>query len=585
MNIFRNRGGIQRLFIVLNVLVFLALLFVEQVFLWNYRETIAQSMRTLTRAGADQIFNDINQMWYELNLISGTLSRSEAMRAYVRSEVRDNQAFKALRSAVHLTQLAADNIDSIIVTDFKDIRLFAYGAVDSQVLKSAERAIDNGLVIKNPVHLQSGEGDNRLTYCINCTDSAADGSTLYTIILYNLKQIRDAFKAVGSDYGIDMVLLDGRNDPIIESLTMNEVRRSDVMAGIRSGMLPDDGLFVQTRSFSLLRWHLVAFVHDSTLSGRMAAVTRFAWLMGAFMFLILCAFIVLLRRHINAPIRQILDFMRSQAQHGPQGHLELRNKNELNYIAEGLNDMLDKQRLMTQENLRSKDRIYRTELAQKQSEIAALTHQINPHFLYNTLDCMRGMASTGGMADLEEIISAMAYIFRYATQARPYVSIEEEMQSIARYMTIIRIRHGGRIEAVLDVEASAREVRIPKMLLQPIVENAVMHGLEAVSRKGLLQITVRREEGYLHLTVRDNGLGMNEAGLLRLRGGLYGSCDDAKERFDHIGLANIHRRIRLLYGEECGLAVESQEGIGTEVTIRVLAAPPAQPLHGEGESI
>ncbi len=585
MNIFRSRGGIQRLFIVLNVLVFLALLFVEQVFLWNYRETIAESMRTLTRAGADQIFNDINRMWYELNLISGTLSRSEAMNAYVRSETRDNQVFQALRSAVRLTQLAAENIDSIIVTDFKDTRLFAYGAADSQVLQSAKRAIDNGLIVKNPVHLQSGEGGNGLTYCINCTDSAADGSTLYTIIVYNLQQMRDSFKAVGSDYGIDMVLLDGRNNPIIESLSLDEAQRAGVMAVIRSGTLPDDGLFAQTRSFSLLRWHLMAFVHDSTLSGRMATVTRFAWVMSVFMFLILCAFIVMLRRHINAPIRQILDFMRSQAQHSPQGHLELRNKNELSYIAEGLNEMLDQQRLMTRENLRSKDRIYRTELAQKQSEIAALTHQVNPHFLYNTLDCMRGMASAGGMGDLEEIISAMAYIFRYATRARPYVSIEEEMQSIARYMTIVRIRHGGRIEAVLDVEDSAGELRIPKMLLQPIVENAVLHGLEAVSRKGLLQITVRREEGYLRLTVRDNGLGIDEAGLSRLRSGLYGSCDDAKERFDHIGLANIHRRIRLLYGEECGLTVESQEGMGTEVTIRILAAPPAQPPRSEGEAV
>lgn len=573
------------MFIFLNAFIFFAFLLVEQVFLWNYRETIAENMRTLAQAGADQIFNNINQMWYELNLLSGTLSRSEAMRAYVRSDVRDEQVFQALRSAVHLTQLASDSIDSIIVTDFQNVKLFAYGNVDNLVLKGAKSAISNGLVIKNPVHLQSGEGENRLTYCINCTDSASDGSTLYTIIVYNLQQIRDALKAVGGDFGINMVLLDGNNEPIIESLTLDEAQRNEVMENIRTGAMLCDELYVQRRSFSLLRWHLIAFVHKSEPERRMAAVTRFAWVMNIFMFIILCSFSVMLRKHINEPIRQILDFMRNQSRQVSNEHLELKNKNELNNIAEGLNDMLDRQRQMMKENMHSKDLIYRTELAQKQSEIAALTHQINPHFLYNTLDCMRGMASAGCMGDLEEIISAMAYIFRYATRAKPYVCIGEEMQSIARYMTIVRIRHGGRIEVVLDVEESSRDLLIPKMILQPIVENAVMHGLEAVSRKGLLHINVRQEDGYLYLAVCDNGMGMNEAGLRKLRCKLYGTYDDTKERFDHIGLANIHRRIRLLYGEECGLTVESQEGMGTKVTIQILTTPPVQQLHGDGEAL
>ncbi len=573
MKTFQNKGGIQRLFLFWNVLVFVALLFVEQVFLWNYRETIVDNMRTLTRAGADQIFSDINMMWYELNLISGTLSRSEAMRAYVRAEARDGQVFQALRSAVHLTQLAADNIDSIIVTDFLDIELFAYGAADRQVLKGAKWAINNGLIIKNPVHLQSVEGGNRLTYCINCTDSAADGSTLYTIIVYNMKQIRDAFSAVGGDYGINVLLLDGNSEPIMESLSLDDGQRTQILDQIRSGEPPDERLFMQSRSFSLLRWHLMAFVHESALTRRMAMVSRFAWVMNIFMLTILCAFLVMLRKHINEPIRQILDFMRAQALYSRPGHLELRNKNELNHIADGLNDMLDKQRLMTQENLLSKERIYRIELMQKQSEIAALTHQINPHFLYNTLDCMRGMASMGGMADLEEIISAMAYIFRYATRATPYVTVEEEMQSIARYMTIVRIRHGGRIKVTLHVEPSARELKIPKMLLQPIVENAVIHGLETVNRDGMLSIHVHREGDCLYMKVCDNGLGMDEAELDRLRGELDGAYDDGQERYDHIGLANIHRRIRLLYGVGCGLSVDSKVGAGTEVSIRILTEP------------
>src|SRR5699024_8105395 len=152
-----------------------------------------------------------------------------------------------------------------------------------------------------------------------------------------------------------------------------------------------------------------------------------------------------------------------------------------------------------------------------QSEIAALTHQINPHFLYNTLDCMRGMAFAGRMEDLEETISSLAYLFRYATQAGGYVRVEEEIGSIRRYMNIIRIRCGGRIDTCYAVDEDVSGLQMPKMTLQPIVENAVLHGLEKVNRRGTLRISARREADMLQLEVADDGSGMDAVALNRLR--------------------------------------------------------------------
>ncbi len=567
-----KRGGIQRLLLIVMLLVFISLLAVERIFLLYYHESIKESARTLTNTRADELFDDINEMWYQLNLISATFSRSDAMRAYVRSTNDDTQMMQVLRSAVYMTQLAASNIDSIIVTDFADVELFAYGEMDRQVLKSAERAMQNGLVVKNPVHMQLGTGSAARMYCINRTDARTDGTFLYTIIVYNIDSLRQKLEAVtGEDYGTNLLLLDGNGIPLIESVTLEGRERAQAMSDLRAGETPVDTLFLQKRGFSLMRWQLIAFVQEEALLRRMAMAVRFAYVMGISVFLLLSVFFFVLRKQVNEPIGQILDFMRSQTRDFPQATLELKTKNELDQIAQGLNAMLKRQREMVRENLESKERLYETELSQKQSEIAALTNQINPHFLYNTLDCMHGMALAGGMSDLEEIISSMAYIFRYATRSSAYVRVEEEIESIVRYMNIVRIRHGGRIGACYEIDRETLGLLIPKMILQPIVENAVSHGLETVNRPGALRIHVWREADGLYLTVRDDGKGMDRETLDCLRAGLILDRADTADRSTHIGLTNIHRRIRLLHGPSCGVTVESELGQGTTVTLRLQA--------------
>ena len=572
MQLLPRRGGIQRLLLIVMLLVFITLLAVERIFVLYYHESIKESARVMTNARADELFEDINAMWYQLNLISATFSRSDAMRAYVRSTDDSAQMMQVLRSAVYMTQLAANNIDSIIVTDFADVELFAYGEMDFQVIESAKRAMKNGLVVKNPVHMQLGTGPTARMYCINRSDEREDGTFLYTIIVYNIDSLRQKLEAVtDGDYGANLLLLDGGGIPLIESVTLTGQARAQAMADLRAGEAPADTLYLQTRGFSLMRWQLIAFVQEDALLRRMAMVMRFAYLMGFSVFLLLSVFFFVLRKQVNEPIGQILDFMRRQAQDSSEETLELKTKNELDQIAQGLNAMLKQQRQMVRENLKDKERLYETELSQKQSEIAALTNQINPHFLYNTLDCLHGMALAGGMDDLEEIIASMAYIFRYATRSSAYVRVEEEITSIVRYMNIVRIRHGGRIAAKYEVEPDTLELEIPKMILQPIVENAVSHGLEMVNRQGALCIRAWRDGDDLFMTVSDDGSGMDEETLSLLRTGLIITQEDTADRSSHIGLTNIHRRIRLLYGAACGVTVESQPDQGTTVTLRLRA--------------
>lgn len=583
MERFFRRGSIQRLVLLMLVTAFALLQVVEYIFLDYSRNSLEESAQMLTDVRADELFADINDMWYQLNLLSATFSRSEAMSSYLRHAENDTQSMYALRSAAYMTKLAKDNIDSVIVTDFDEIELFSYGEVNRRVIENVYAALQGGTRIEHPTHMQLDVGNKTQLYCVNCTEQVEGRKPVYTIILYNIESLRIRLQEMtGGEYGMNLLLLDGNNKPLLESTTLNREERAALLETLNADEKPENVLFLQSRSLSRMHWRLIAFVQESALDQLMSGEIKFSRIMSFTMLLFLSVFFLILRRQVNEPVRQISHFLNGQAQASTEAVLELKTKNELDQIAQALNKMLQNQRKMTEENLKNKERIYEAELMQKQSEIAALTHQINPHFLYNTLDCMHGMALMGGLNDMEVIISSMACILRYATRPGTYVRLTEELESITHYMNIVHARHGGRIGVCYEVEPGTMDLSIPKMILQPIVENAVFHGLEAVNRKGLLTIRIWRDEDLLNLVVSDNGHGMDEDTLERLRNGLRNANASLLRDSRHIGLINIHRRIQLLYEPGCGVTVQSKLDEGTMVMLRLNIKPPYEVRSEKG---
>ena len=579
-----HHGGILHLLCAAMALVLGVLFSVEWVFLALYRTNVEESLQMLSQTWADEVYNEMNRMWYQLNLISGTFSRSEAMRAYLHADVGDRQAAQSLRSSVYMTLLASSNIDAVIVTDFGEVELFAYGEQNARAIHSARRALENGLIVKNPVHLQEGTGSDALLYCINCTDTLENGSMLYTIIVYNIDEVYSRFAEIADEGSeINLVLLDGNGIPLLEVTALEGEARRAAEEALREGGVPEGTRFFQSRTLSLLRWRLTTFVREETLRSRMGVIGQFAGIVAGSALVIWMIFFAFLYKQITAPIHQILEFMQRQSTAAEAEVLVMNTRNELGQIADGLNEMLRIQRNMAQENIRDKERIYEAELARKRSEIAVLTHQINPHFLYNTLDCMYGMALARGMDDLGEIISSMAHIFRYAARSSAYVSVSEEIESIRRYMSIVRIRHAGRIDVEYALAEETLPLRIPRMILQPIVENAVTHGMEMVRRNTTVRLRTWLQESDLYISVSDDGTGIEAGRLAQLQCGLASAQSELEDQREHIGMVNIHRRLRLLYGPEYGLTLESQEDRGTTVTLRLRAD--GSMIPGEGRSL
>ena len=226
------------------------------------------------------------------------------------------------------------------------------------------------------------------------------------------------------------------------------------------------------------------------------------------------------------------------------------------------------------------------ELNNRQTEIAFLRSQINPHFLYNTLTAICGMSADGQNDEVIEVTGALANIFRYSIQGSDMVTLTEDMTIVDAYLKIQSHRFEDRFRVRFALEEDTLDFRIPKMIIQPLVENAIVHGMEPSLRPCELTIATFLEEDCLAIDIRDTGVGMSAERLASIREGLSESTvhrssnapdhlramDD--KHHEGIGILNVNSRIVLYYGREYAMTIDSREGEGTGIRIRIPTAPP-----------
>ena len=210
----------------------------------------------------------------------------------------------------------------------------------------------------------------------------------------------------------------------------------------------------------------------------------------------------------------------------------------------------------------------------RQAQYLALQNQINPHFLYNTLESIRSEAMLGGLIEVADMTESLATFFRYTiAKVENLVSVEEELQNCETYFSIQQYRFGDRLKLEFDCAPEDRDeiykCRIPKLTMQPILENCIIHGTEPKIGTGHLKIHLEQTEKRLLIRISDDGVGMSEETLEMINGKLgKGSIRIAEqETRGGVALVNVDNRIRLLFGDEYGLHVYSIPGVGTDVEI------------------
>ncbi len=210
------------------------------------------------------------------------------------------------------------------------------------------------------------------------------------------------------------------------------------------------------------------------------------------------------------------------------------------------------------------------EKEKRKSEIEMLQAQINPHFLYNTLNTIKILASMQGIMNIQTVCNALSNILHLNLDIRRFISVSEEIGYLMNFLEIQEYRYVGKLSYHFSVDEEVREYMIPKLIIQPIVENALQHGIAPVDYAGVIQISAYQEEQHLKIVIKDNGKSFDEALIKE-----HHYCGTES---NHIGLSNVFARLKLLFGEESDLLIYSEPGLYTIVEIIL-------PIMKEGDDV
>ena len=250
------------------------------------------------------------------------------------------------------------------------------------------------------------------------------------------------------------------------------------------------------------------------------------------------------------------------------GRERLRKKNESTFMRKPFFNVYTELMSLIDDNATKADREYSLAMLKKQAEIKALQNQINPHFLYNTLDCIRGMAIEQGADNIEEMTRALSGMFRYSIsrKGKTKALMEEELANVNNYLRIQQYRFRNKINITETIDPAAKKCCVPKLLIQPIVENAVFYGLEPKTGERNLNIEAYCTGKKLIVKVEDNGVGMSFDKLRTINDAMCSGVSIGDNgRGTQLGIVNVNERLRLLYGEEFGLRIFSCPNVGTTI--------------------
>ena len=340
-------------------------------------------------------------------------------------------------------------------------------------------------------------------------------------------------------------LLDGQDPGALGGRSLSEV-------------LADDAYVSCTRASADREWSYLALQSSEVLiQPQIEVLRRTIWLTMLALALVTLPCIWLLSRSIQAPVKVILGAM-NDVEHGDfRTHIEETRSDEFGMIYRQFNYMVEQMNLMI-------DQLYRRRIESQLAEIKALQAQIKPHFLYNTLDTVHWMARMNRTKEIDELTLALCRYYRLVlSEGADVVPAREALALAQEYLKIQQLRYNYRFSVELDVDAGLNDILVPKLLFQPLAENAVLHGIDSKAAARLIRITGRAEQSRAVFQVWDDGMGILPENLTRIRDLIY--SDDVRDLF---ALRNLYSQLRLLVGGEIEMLVDSVYGEWTCITLR-----------------
>lgn len=388
------------------------------------------------------------------------------------------------------------------------------------------------------------------------------------------QDLYDLYAAQAAQFGASVYVLDS-NGGLISSTDKGAVARCAAPANVTAslsalegsvGILPMDGSdYSMARAVgSQTGWTTLVMVPTAALTQETAELyLQILAVIGVCM-AVASALALLIYRRFMAPLAMLEQSILRVDAGDLRAYVKTKGPDELTHILQSYNTMLDSIRVTLAQQLDLQRR-------KQDLEMQVLMSQINPHFLYNTLETIVWKAGEAGRPDIGKLAASLGKLYRLSIAGGLFLPLQQELQHVQMYMNIQQSRYGSQVAWDVRLHGcDASAVETLKLVLQPVVENCLLYGMEGLDHTLRIRISVRRRGDWLELSVTDNGVGMDEAALEKLRDQIaHGRAPGAEKnrRSTGIGLHNIQARLKLYAGSQSSLTVWSLPGVGTRVTL------------------
>ncbi|WP_062320711.1 sensor histidine kinase [Halolactibacillus sp. JCM 19043] len=311
-------------------------------------------------------------------------------------------------------------------------------------------------------------------------------------------------------------------------------------------------------------WSVVTVVDESIYRAELSDSTKYILLLGLMNFILPAFLIIYLSRSFHSRLNNILDHTRHIEKKNFAEYPHVRSKDEIGQLANQINRMTRKMNELFNEVFKANLEKKELALREKEAQLSALQSQINPHFLFNALETIRMRSIMKDETETALMIENMAGIFRNSLKwGSNWVTVLDEVRLIQAFLEIQGYRFGERLTYHVYVDEQLADFEIPNLSFLPFVENASLHGIEPKKGTGNIDISITKTALGLRFVIEDDGVGIPESRLIRLQKELQ----DGATMGENVGIENIYYRLKLYYKDQFRMKIESEEGIGTTVTI------------------
>lgn len=532
------------------------------------RKVVRNQAIELNLVNAKQISNTLDMIINDVSTISLNLIQNREVAAYLSASDREvkQQYYSRILSLINDQVFNKNYIYSIYIQDLSEKGIDNKGAVNlvpgERLVKAKElkgREIwyfDSVFVQRKEVPVISMIRDIRDIHHI---------SRSLGILKINVLEssIRDLYRTKKDDQSL-FYLID-REKVVLSALSADEVGKKIEPFLIDSGMDGRSEGYFNTRidgreylgvfyRMETQDWYIVELTPYDRISQPGNVIKQVTFFSIAASLIVCFGFMLLFGSRVLEPLKQLRVLMRHMEREQFQ-EMKVRGNDEISLLTRSFNRMSQRLNELINE-------VHVSRIKQKEAELKALEEQINPHFLYNTLDLIYWMSRMEKAFDTASMVSALSQLFRIGlNRGSRFTTVEKEVEHIRYYMLIQQKRYEEMIDFVIAVEPETSGCKVTKMVLQPVVENAIRHGIEPKDSSGRIEVSIFREGDDLVYRVSDDGVGADAASIQAV-------LDRPAAEQQGLGLKNIHDRLKLNYGARYGITFESVPGAGTTVTIR-----------------